>query len=161
MGESVVAGFNLENGPTLRRAVFPSRVALLSPRAAWYQMILTKVKSVTEPLPLDTVLSEFSEEYEAWVLQSQRNGQYLVVPDQRFPGRHPIRFFMSEAGAERFLAIVLEDQPKFSPAQIRPVQVKLLTALRSIAADKTSGHADSFVVHSPNEVFEFVRGRLQ
>jgi hypothetical protein len=34
--------------------------------------------------------------------------------------------------------------------------VKLLQALRSIAADKTPGHADSFVVHSPNEVFEFL-----
>ena len=29
-------------------------------------------------------------------------------------------------------------------------------ALRSIAADKMPGNADSFVVHSPNEVYEFL-----
>jgi len=116
---------------------------------------------MTEPLPLDTILGEFSEEYEAWVLQSARDSRYLVVPDRRFPARRPIRFFMSEADAERLLSAVLEAQPRLSSARIRPVCVKLLAALRSIAADKTPGRADSFVVHSPNEVFEFMKGHLQ
>jgi len=114
---------------------------------------------MTQPLPLDAVLSEFSETSEAWVLQSQRQGTYLIVPDNRFPGRRPVRFFMSREDAERLLVQVLQAKPALADAQITPVRVKLLAALRSIAVDKTPGHADSFVVHSPNEVFEFLMDR--
>jgi len=114
---------------------------------------------MAQPLPLDTVLSEFSEQSEAWVLQSQRRGTYLTIPDNRFPGRRPVRFFMSRADAERMLAAVLQANTSLLSEQIAPVSVKLLQALRSIAADKTPGHADSFVVHSPNEVYEFVNDR--
>ncbi len=114
---------------------------------------------MTQPLPLDTVLSEFSETSEAWALQSKRKGTYLTIPDHRFPGRRPVRFFMSREDAERLLAEVLKANPSLAGAQITPVRVKLLQALRSIAADKTPGHADSFVVHSPNEVFEFLQDR--
>lgn len=67
---------------------------------------------------------------------------------------------MSKLDAERFLSTVLGAKPELSGEGICPVRVKLLTALRSIAADKTPGHADSFVVHSPDEVFEFMHGRL-
>jgi hypothetical protein len=113
----------------------------------------------TQPLPLDTILGEFSEESEAWVLQSKRRGTYLTIPDHRFPGRQPVRFFMSRADADRMLAEVLKVNPSLSGEQITPVSVKILQALRNIAADKTPGHADSFVVHSPNEVFEFIHQR--
>lgn len=111
---------------------------------------------MTQPLPLDTVLNEFSEQSVAWVLQSKRQGTFLVVPDNRFPGRRPVRFFMSEADAARMLAEVLKAKPSLASERITPVSVKLLQALRDIAADKTPGHADSFVIHSPNEVFEFL-----
>ncbi|MGH8284707.1 MAG: hypothetical protein ACRETT_02955, partial [Steroidobacteraceae bacterium] len=104
-----------------------------------------------QPLPLDTVLSEFSEQSEAWVLQSKRKGTYLTIPDNRFPGRRPVRFFMSREDADRMLAEVLKVNPSLTGERITPVSVKLLQALRSIAADKTPGHADSFVIHSPNE----------
>lgn len=109
-----------------------------------------------QPLPLDTVLNEFSEQSEAWVLQSKRQGTFLVIPDNRFPGRHPVRFFMSKADASRMLAEVLKANHSLAGQQITPVSVKLLQALRGIGADKTPGHADSFVIHSPNEVFEFL-----
>jgi hypothetical protein len=112
---------------------------------------------MTQPLPLDTVLSEFSEQSEAWVLQSKQKGSYLTIPDDRFPGRRPVRFFMSREDADRMLAEVLKVNPSLVGERIAPVSVKLLQALRSIAADKTPGHADSFVIHSPNEVFEFLR----
>lgn len=111
---------------------------------------------MTQPLPLDTVLGEFSEQSEAWVLRSKRRDTYLTIPDNRFPGRRPVRFFMSRTDAERMLAAVLEVNPSLAGEQIAPVSVKLLQALRSIAADKTPGNADSFVVHSPNEVYEFL-----
>jgi hypothetical protein len=112
---------------------------------------------MTQPLPLDTVMSEFSEDSEAWVLQSKRRGTYLTIPDDRFPGRHPVRFFLSREDAQRLLTEVLKVNPALAGEQITPVSVKLLKALRSLAADKTPGHADSFVVHSPNEVFEFLQ----
>jgi hypothetical protein len=111
---------------------------------------------MTQPLPLDTVLSEFSEQSEAWVLQSKRQGTFLVIPDNRFPGRRPVRFFMSQADADRMLTEVLKANPSLAGERITPVSVRLLQALRGIAADKTPGHADSFVIHSPNEVFEFL-----
>lgn len=114
---------------------------------------------MTQPLPLDTVLSEFSETSQAWVLQSKRKGTYLTIPDHRYPGRQPVRFFMSREDAERMLAEVLKVNPSLASERIAPVSVKLLQALRSIAADKTPDHADSFVVHSPNEVFEFLHDR--
>lgn len=60
-----------------------------------------------QPLPLDTVLSEFSETSQAWVLQSKRKGTYLIVPDNRYPSRRPVRFFMSREDADRLLAEVL------------------------------------------------------
>lgn len=114
---------------------------------------------MSQPLPLDTVLSEFSETSQAWVLQSKRQGIYLIVPDDRFPGRRPVRFFMSREDAERLLVEVVKVKPSLAREQIAPVSVKLLQALRAIAADTTPGHADSFVVHSPNEVFEFLQHR--
>ncbi len=110
-----------------------------------------------EPLPLDTLLGEFSEDYKAWVIQSKKNGQYLIIPDDRFPGRKPIRFFMSNADASRVIDAVLRTKPSLTGTGLWPVEVRLHNALRSIAADKTPDHADSFVMHSPNEVFEFVR----
>lgn len=115
---------------------------------------------MTEPLPLDTVLSEFTEDSTAWVLQSKKGGRYLVVPDNRYPGRRPIRFVMSKLDAERLLSAVLGVNPGLASQSITPVEVKLLAALRNIAADKTPGNADSFVVHSPNEIFEFMRNRM-
>ena len=73
---------------------------------------------MTQPLPLDTVLDEFSEQLEAWVLQSKRHGTFLVIPDNRFPGRHPVRFFMSQADAARMLAEVLKANPSLAGQQV-------------------------------------------
>lgn len=113
---------------------------------------------MTQPLPLNTVLSEFSEDSTAWVRQSKKGGRYLVVPDERLPGRKPIRFLMSKLDAKRLLSAVLGVNPGLASQNIAPVEVKLLAALRSISADKTPDHADSFVLHSPNEVYEFMQG---
>jgi hypothetical protein len=38
-------------------------------------------------------------------------------------------------------------------------KVKLVPAIKGIAADKKPRNADSFVVHSPNEVDEWLRER--
>jgi len=73
---------------------------------------------MTQPLPLDTVLGEFSETSQAWVLQSQRRGTYLTIPDHRFPGRRPVRFFMSREDAERLLTEVLKTNPSLAGERI-------------------------------------------
>lgn len=111
---------------------------------------------MTEPLSLDTILGELSDDDETWVLQDQLSGKYVVIPDDRFPGRRPIRFFLSRHDADSVLQEVLKVNQALRQAEITPIKVKTKQAIASIAMDKTPGHADAFVVHSPNEVFEFI-----
>ena len=108
------------------------------------------------PLSLDVIEGEFSEEYEAWVIRG-KNGKFLVIPDNRFPGRRPIRFFMSETDATRVKDAVLEVKPELFSQRLTAVRVRLLDSLRGIAKDADTNNADSFVVHSPNEVYDFVK----
>ena len=112
---------------------------------------------MTKPLSLDVIEGEFSEEYEAWVIRG-KNGRFLVIPDNRFPGRRPIRFFMSELDATRVLKAVLDVNPALARQKLTPVKVRLLDSVRGIAKDTDPDRADSFVVHSPNEVHEFLNG---
>jgi hypothetical protein len=107
------------------------------------------------PLELDVIEGEFSEDYKAWAIQA-KSGEFLVIPDNRFPGRFPIRFFMSDADAQRVLDAVLDVKPQLRKEKLAPVHLPLLDSLRRIALDKDPNHADSFVMHSPNEVFEFI-----
>jgi len=69
----------------------------------------------------------------------KRSGKYLTIPDNRFPGRRPVRFFMSRLDVNRVLTEVLKVNPSLAAENISPVSVKLLQALRSIAVDKTPG----------------------
>jgi hypothetical protein len=62
---------------------------------------------------------------------------------------------MSRDDADRVLAEILKANPSLVAQQVTPRSVKLLASLRRIAADQSPGNADSFVVHSPNEVYEF------
>ena len=114
---------------------------------------------MVQPLSLDTILSEFSEESEAWVLQDEKSKQYLTVPDPRYPGKKPIRFFLRKEDAEDLLQEVLEVNEHLRDKDIFAVKVKLIPALKGIANDKTPEHADSFVVHSPNEMYDWLRER--
>lgn len=114
---------------------------------------------MTEPLPLDTILSEFSEDAEAWVLQDQQSQQYVVIPHNNFPGRNPIHFFLKRSDAEAVLMELVDENEKLKDKDIFPVKVKLLQALRGIASDTNPLNADAFVVHSPNEVYEYIRDR--
>lgn len=111
---------------------------------------------MTDPLSLETILAEFSEDTEVWVLQDEKSKKYVTIPHQKYPGRNPIHFFLSKSDAESVLIEILDVNWALKNRNIFPVKVKLLKAVRSIAADKTLGNADGFVVHPPNEVFEFV-----
>jgi len=114
---------------------------------------------MTEPIPLEVLEQEFDDDKEAWVLRDTRSQKYVIVPDDRFPGRRPIRFFLRKGDAEALLTAIREENAALRGRRISAVKVKLLPAARRIAADKNPDHADSFVVHSPNEVFDFVRRR--
>jgi 2-methylcitrate dehydratase PrpD len=109
-----------------------------------------------QPRSLDATLGEYSEEFRAWAIQG-RSGRYLTVPDVRFPGRRTIRFFTSEYDARRVLDAVLEVRPELDVHKLETVEVRLLDALRRSAAQKTPPRAESFTVHSPGEVYEFVK----
>jgi len=114
---------------------------------------------MTEPYSLSTILSEFAKNSDAWVLQEKATGLYVTIPHPKYPGRKPIHFFISESDAQDLLVELLDVNEKLEGREIYPVKVKLIPALKGIAAGADNPwNADSFVVHSPNEVFEFIGG---
>lgn len=42
------------------------------------------------PLSLETLLGEFPDDAEVWALRDESTGEWLFVPDNRYPGRRPI-----------------------------------------------------------------------
>lgn len=112
---------------------------------------------MTDPLSLETILAEFSEDAEAWVLQDKPSAQFVFIPHPKFPGRRPVQFFLSHSDAEAVLTELLDVNKKLRKKDIFPVKVKLLQTARAIAGKFTENGLDGFVVHSPNEVYEFIR----
>jgi len=68
-----------------------------------------------------------------------------------------VRFVLRKSNAEDMLAEVQAINEKIRFEIIVPVSVKLLPALRGIAAGTNPYDADSFDVHSVQEVFEYLR----
>jgi len=112
---------------------------------------------MTDPLSLETIQTEFGEDTEAWVLQEKKSKKFVTIPHPKYPGRNPIHFFLSKSDAELMLTEILDVNWALRNRDIFPVNVKLLQAARGIASSKIPGNADGFVVHPPNEVFEFIR----
>lgn len=48
---------------------------------------------MAEPLSLEVIQTEFSEDSEAWVLRDRKSGKYLIIPHPNYPNRKPIHFF--------------------------------------------------------------------
>ncbi len=112
---------------------------------------------MAEPLSLEVIQSEFSEESEAWVLRDVKSGKYLIIPHPNYLNRKPIHFFFNKEAAQDVLTEVLDVNDKMRNEDVFPVQVKLLQTLREIALGKTNG--DGFVVHPPIEVYEFLESK--
>jgi len=112
---------------------------------------------MTSPLKLEDILSEFSEDADAWVLRDNTSGKFVIIPDPKFPRRKPIRFFMRREDAMDLLQKLNEENAALRAKEIYPFKVKLLESLRRIASDTNPENADAFVVHSPNEVYEYIR----
>lgn len=111
------------------------------------------------PLSLDVILTEFDVNSEAWVLQDETSKRYVVIPHSKYPGRRPIHFFLRKEDAEAILLELNEENRNLKNKNIFPVKVKLIPAIKGIAADKNPDNADAFVVHSPNEVYEYIRDK--
>ncbi|MBI3580480.1 MAG: hypothetical protein HY098_00115 [Nitrospinae bacterium] len=101
--------------------------------------------------------AEFNPSSEAWVLQDEDGGEYVIIPHKSYPGRKTIHFFLRREDAVAILTEIIDVNLTLKDKNIFPVAVKLIQALRGIAEGKNPAHADSFVVHSPNEVYEFLR----
>ncbi len=112
-----------------------------------------------QPQSLDVLLGEYSEQHRVWAIQAW-SGKFLILPDQRFPGRRPVRFFTSEYDAMRVRDAVLEAKPTMFKQRFEVVEVLLLEALRKAKADKTPPVADSFVLNTPDEVYPII-GQLK
>lgn len=110
---------------------------------------------MSKSLSLETILSEFTEEDVAWIVGDDNSKQYLTIPDNRFPNREIFRFFLSREDAEKLLNEILDESEKLRSKNIVPIKVKLLQALRGIASEPENG----FVIHTPNEVYEFMKDR--
>lgn len=113
-----------------------------------------------EPYTLEMILSEFDEKTIAWVLQEKTSGLYVTIPHPKYPGKNPMHFFLSEADAQSVLVELMEENEKLRDKEIFPVRVLLIHALKGIASGAYNpGNVDGFVVHSPNEVYEYVRDK--
>jgi len=108
-----------------------------------------------QPVSLTVMPGDRSLKYRAWVLQG-RSGRYLVIPDDRFPSRKPIRFFTNEYDASRVLDAALALRPALAAHKLVAVEVDLSEALEEAAAEGNLSHADSFVVLDPGEVYDFI-----
>jgi hypothetical protein len=107
---------------------------------------------MTEPLSIETILAEFKENDKAWVLKDIEVGKYVIFPHPKHPGGAIIHFFLNRAQAEHVLKEIRKVNLKLRNRKIVSQEVELLEACQSIAADKTPGNADNFVVHPFNEV---------
>ena len=111
--------------------------------------------SMIQPMSLNVILGDFSRDDKAWTLQG-KSGRYLVIPDERFPGRRPIRFFKSKYDACRVLEALLKSRPALLDQKLIAIEVRLLDALQGDESKSSRAHADSFVVNSLDEVFELI-----
>jgi hypothetical protein len=108
-----------------------------------------------QPQSLNVLPGAGAEDLYVWAIQG-RSGKYLAIPDPRYPGRRPIRFFTSQVGATRMLHTVLELKPALEKQNLVVVEVRLHVALEKAVADTTPPLADSYVINNPDEVVEFV-----
>lgn len=92
------------------------------------------------------LMAEFDLDKEAWVIVYRSVPSIVTIPDPTYPGRKPVRFFMSKSDCERVIQELWQVHPEDCGA-LAALKVPLILGMRLVA------DADSFVVHSPNEVF--------
>jgi hypothetical protein len=106
---------------------------------------------MTEPLSIEMILAEFKENEKAWVLKDVEVCKYVLFPDPNYSGRAIIHMFLDRTQAERVLKELRKANLKLRNRKIVAQEIQLLEACQRIAADKTPGNAERFVVHPYNE----------
>ncbi len=81
---------------------------------------------MAEPLSLEVIQSEFSEESKAWGLRDIKSGKYLIIPHPNFPNRKPVHFFLNKEAAQDILTEILDVNDRIKNEDVFPVQVRLL-----------------------------------
>jgi hypothetical protein len=67
---------------------------------------------------------------------------------------------LRESDAQDVLIEILDVNRKLEDKKIYPVKVKLIQAIKGVVSGANKlGNADGFVVHSPNEVYEFIKDK--
>jgi len=105
---------------------------------------------MTEPLSLETILGEFNENAEAWILRDAESGKYVVIPHPDYPERNITHFFLNPKQAEDVMQRIREASLMLKDRKLAVEEVKLLQTCRDIAAEKNSKYEDGFVVHRHN-----------
>lgn len=110
------------------------------------------------PLELDDILADFSEEDRGWMIFDAITGARLNLPDRaRYPGVEIVRLFLSEQDARSVIdRTKAAGSKKIANAVLVPVPVPLLETMRGIAARRDAGEKIGYVVHGPNEVYDFL-----
>ena len=112
---------------------------------------------MSKNLSINTILFEFDENKKAWILVDRTTFPYKYLSVPQNDGRKFYRFFLKEQDAQDFLIEILDVNEKLKQENIFPIQVNLLHTASLILMIKDS----LFSVHSPNEVYEFVKERIK
>lgn len=110
---------------------------------------------MTNSLSIQTILENFDQKSEMWILVNSNNFpyQYLTVPQR--DRRIFYRFFMKKEDAQNFLQEVLDVNENLKNQDIFPMKVNLFHTASLILM---TGNP-YFSVHSPNEAIEFIQDK--
>jgi len=104
------------------------------------------------PFKYEEIIQEFNNRDTVWVLKDD-TGKYVTVPHHNYHGRLLVPLFMGKADAERFLAVVLTENPALQHYDIAPREVLLFEEMDQIATSPPLGYA----LYSPNEAWDWYR----
>jgi hypothetical protein len=101
-------------------------------------------------------LNDFNDEDQAWMIRDAISGARLNIPDKQYPGTEVVRLFLSEVDAKTVIEKTkAAGSTRIGNSVLVAVQVPLLMTIREIVDLRKAGTDIGFVVHSPNEVYEF------
>ena len=105
------------------------------------------------PLEVDAIL-ELGLDKTAFIAVNYETMAVIPVPQQGDKTRI-VRFFLSRHDCEGFISKLKEDNVDGLKADLRPFEVPLIVSLHLAEG------ADTFTVHSPNEVFDFLKSHAE
>jgi hypothetical protein len=108
-------------------------------------------------LDIQTVLAEFGDKDQGWIIVGPGDRE-LHWPHANYPGTAVVPIFMSKIDADTLIEQIPSDAPAKRQA-LRAKEVRIREFAAIISQRKDAGENIGFVVHPPNEVFEFSKPR--